>query len=145
LGLRGPRSDSARTSSIRWQSSADKARAQQDNVDDTEISAELLRLFTRWQQLDKVYGRCLKGGPCRSPDPDRLHCAQCVECIEISNRMREITNPRTWECSGIGADAPEPPDYLNLDSFALAAWHRAWRLHCALIKAAKRARFQVSK
>jgi hypothetical protein len=54
--------------------------------------------------------------------------------------MRELTNAQIWELSGIGADAPEPPDYLRLDTAALAAWRHAWRLHCALIKAAKRAR-----
>jgi hypothetical protein len=100
----------------------------------TQITDELLATYMRQQELEPIYLACV-AGDCQAGDPQQ-HCAKCRECIELTNKLRKLTGATVWETSGLGADDPDPPSYIENNPRARAAWRQAWALHCALMEAA---------
>ncbi len=99
------------------------------------ITRELVALFVRHERLNKIYEACLDGGACKSPDPEAgRHCAECAECIEVSNELHRLLRAPVWQCSGVDADGPDPPE--DMHEQMAEGWRRSWAIRQELEKAA---------
>jgi hypothetical protein len=99
------------------------------------ITRELVDLFIRHERLSKIYEPCTLDERCKYPDPDRVgFCAKCVEFIEAANELHRLLRAPVWQCSGVDADGPDPPDYMH-EQMA-EGWRRSWEVRQELEAAA---------
>lgn len=99
------------------------------------ITDELIEAFIRYEELSPIRDACIADDKCRSTVPNQ-HCPECREHVELSNKLHRMVGAKVWECSGLDADAPEPPDDMRKNPMMCAAWRRSWRLRCELEAAA---------
>jgi hypothetical protein len=102
-----------------------------------KISDEAVEVFVRHEKLAPIYSACLRGGGCRSANPEAgQHCPECAAYIAMNNKLDELLGGEVWQSSPVVATTPEPPDWMTNEDMR-TGWQESWMLRCELERLAR--------
>lgn len=104
-------------------------RTRIDRLRRPQITSRAVYLFIRCKTLWPIWYGCISQSSSCHSDTEGKFCPECLE-YEASVARDSLLGIEPWMRGIEDVDTAEPPS--DLDRMRVKAWHRVWRLKCAL-------------